>query len=406
MLYDVIVVGAGPAGSTTARECAERGMSVLLVDKAEFPRDKPCGGGVTVHAASKLPFDLSPVVERKVTTVRMTLRHGREFSRRSPKQLVFLTQRSRLDAFLVERALAASVTLRERAPVREVVRDPRRVTVRTASGTFEGRALVAADGANGPTARLAGLEMRLSQGIALEGNITPSNGFPEKWEDAIGLDLGTIHGGYGWIFPKGDHLNVGIGGWRYLGPTLRDRLDELVRFYGYDSAAMWGLRGHHLPLINPGSSLADGNVILVGDAAGLVDPLTGEGISSAIASGQIAAKHLAAYVDGEVPDLQGYAQELDRGLLVELATARHFHDLFHLTPGLYFGIERRTSVLWKALPNLLLGDQSYAGITRKLGPMWTVVEFVSDLVRITPSLQRMAGLRDPVPPERFFRRSA
>ena len=248
MRYDVIVVGAGPAGSTTAKECADRGLSVLLLDKAEFPRDKPCGGGVTPRATDLLDFDISPVVERVAYGMRMTIRGGSEFVRRSPSEVTVLTQRSRLDAFLVERAIEAGAMLKQRATIASIERQPFRVLVRTASEAFEGASIVAADGANGTTARMAGLDTKLVQGIALEGNITPKGDFPEAWEDVVGLDFGGTPGGYGWVFPKGDHLNIGVGGWKYIGPSLRSRLDEVAGFHGFDPADLHGLRGYHLPM--------------------------------------------------------------------------------------------------------------------------------------------------------------
>ena len=95
-MHDVIVVGAGPAGSTTARECAEKGMSVLLLDRAAFPRDKPCGGGVTARASDLLPFDISPVVERTIRGVRFNFRQQESVTRYSDHGLVYLTQRRNL----------------------------------------------------------------------------------------------------------------------------------------------------------------------------------------------------------------------------------------------------------------------------------------------------------------------
>src|SRR5215213_10447321 len=94
-MYDVIVAGGGPAGSTAAREAAAAGARVLLLDRAAFPREKPCGGGVNVRAAALLPFDLSPVVERTVTGVRFSLRLRGDFTRRYDGPLTFMTQRSR-----------------------------------------------------------------------------------------------------------------------------------------------------------------------------------------------------------------------------------------------------------------------------------------------------------------------
>ena len=405
MRYDVIVVGAGPAGSTAARESASRGLSVLLMDKAEFPRDKPCGGAVIVRAAEILPFDLSPVAERTISGMHLS-RRSKGFTRHSPKELLYMTQRRRLDAFLAERAVDAGVTFRQRAPVRGVERRETHVVVRTDDEAFEGATLVAADGANGQTAKLAGVDVCLVKAIALEGNLTPKSEFPSQWEDVLGLDLGYPAGGYGWIFPKGDHLNIGIGGWKYLGPSLRSRLAEVIEFYGFDPAQMWGIRGHHLPMRSSGSPLTDGNLLLVGDAAGLLDPMTGEGIHAALWSGRAAAQHLAAYVSGEVPNLDGYRRDVHEQFISDLRVSRRFHDLFHLTPGFYLGTERMTSILWPMVCRLLRGEQTYADVMIEHPFLGDIIEFVSDLLRVTPLLQRRAGLRDPVPPGRFFLSSA
>ena len=105
MRYDCVVVGAGPGGSTAARELAARGARVLLLDRAQFPREKPCGGGVVISAAALLPFNLAPVTERTVTRFRVTYRRGRRFQHAFGRPLVYMTQRIHLDAFLVEHAI-------------------------------------------------------------------------------------------------------------------------------------------------------------------------------------------------------------------------------------------------------------------------------------------------------------
>ena len=406
MRYDVIVVGAGPAGSTAARESAALGLSVLLLDKSEFPRDKPCGGAVTPRAAGLLPFGITPVVERVIYSIRVTEHQSRGITRSHPQALTYMTQRSRLDNFLADAAASRGATFRQRERVRQVERRPSHLVVRTSEATLEARTLVVADGANGQTARIAGVPVMPQYGIAMEGNVTPPGGVPAEWEDAIGIDVGDPPGGYGWIFPKGDHLNIGLGGWHHIAPTLRERLDHLVSFYGYDPAMLWGVRGYHLPVRLRGSPVVDGNVILVGDAAGMIDPLTGEGIYTAFLSGRIAAEQLAVYLEGKAPDLGGYRREVERRLLPELRVSRQFHDLFHLWPGLFVGIEQRTSKLWRGIVHILQGDRTYLSVIRKLGPVWPVMEFVSDLVRVAPPLGRISGSLDPPPPERFFRRRA
>ena len=405
MKYDVIIVGAGPAGSTTARECAERGLTVLLLDKAEFPRDKPCGGGVTVRASELLPFDISPVTDRVIDGMHLSTRQSNGFARRYPRDLVYLTQRENLDAFLVEKATAAGAVLREKAVLRSVEVGSDDITVRTQDQVFLGRVLVGADGANGVTSKMAGLNISLVQGIALEANVTPLSGnssFPEEWEHTFGLDIGSAPGGYGWIFPKSDHLNIGIGSWKHYGPSLRNRLESLAKYYGFEASSVQRPKGHHLPVRNPGSALAEGNVLLVGDAAGLLDPLTGEGIHAGIWSGISAAKHIQDYISGATSDLSGYREEVELELLPDLEVSRRFHEVFHLTPSLYTKLEKVTARLWSLICRLMRGEQTYVGVMRNHTRLAAIVDFISDMARVTPFLQHRSGMRDPLPPERFF----
>lgn len=391
MRCDVIVVGAGPAGSTVARELAARGVSVVMLDKAVFPRDKPCGGLVSTRCRNHIGVDLSPVIERTVDEACITLnqRRSSELRRPSPEPFGYLTQRSRLDALLAEKAAESGAAFRQRAGIRSVERAGDGVTVRTAEESFHGRVLVAADGANGVTARMAGIELPDHNcAVALEGNISPRGGVPKKWDHAIGVDFGTIEGGYSWLFPKGDHLNIGLGGYSRVGPTLRNGLRDLVRFYGQDPEALWGVRGHHLPQRRETSALVDGNVILVGDAAGLLDPLTAEGIFAAVRSAQLAAGRIADHLaDGDI-GLDGYAEDLEEVILSDIRVAGRFHDLFYLWPRLGYRIERSSPVLWRAMVELFRGDATYLSLLRRLGPLRPAVRLVSHLVRTVPPLWR------------------
>lgn len=402
MQYDVIVIGAGPAGSTAARECADRGLSVLMLDKAEFPRDKPCGGGVTIRAAELLPFDLHPVTDRAIHGLHLSHKQSEGFIRQSPDEIVYLTQRRNFDAYLAEKAVASGVRFVEGAAVVQVERGQNKVVVHTGDQRYQGTILVAADGANGKTANLAGFKRNFYKGIALEGNITPAGNFPDEWSDTIGVNVGSTAGGYGWVFPKSDHLNIGIGGWMHIGPTIRQSLYRLVNYYGFDPGKMWGVKGYHLPIRKENSPLVDGNVVLVGDAGGLIDPLTGEGIYAGIWSGGVAAKHISAYLSGEESDVQGYQTDVERGLMPELLLSRQFQDVFNLTPGLYIALERRTAIIWKLTRRILRGEQTYTTVMGRHPTLAIVLDLVSDLIRVTPFLQRHTGLKDPLPPRRFF----
>lgn len=383
MRYDVIVAGAGPAGSTAAREAASQGLSVLLLDRAQFPRDKPCGGGVNMRAANLLPFSVEPVAERVIRGLRVSVKQGESYTRRSSDPLTYMTQRKRLDAFLLEQALRAGATLRERASVTQVELFDDHVAVRAGSTWVAGETLVVADGANGRTAEMAGLDTRRELAIAFEGNVTVEGEYPPEWVDVFGVEVGTCPAGYGWLFPKGDHVNIGVGGHWSMGPSLRPRLDSLTRYYGFEPSAMWGVRGHPLPVRRPGGTVQAGRVVVVGDAAGMVDVLSGEGIYSAIWSGRSAAEHIARFLQGFSPDLSGYGVAVDRELGQDLEVSRQLHQIFHISPPLSALLVRRSSRMWRLVCGLLTGDVTYSSLRQRGAALTSAIDLLSATGRLT-----------------------
>ena len=155
-----MVVGAGPAGSATAIRLARAGARVLLADRARFPRDKPCGGGLTGRAVRELPVDVTPVVEDVVRSFEVRLGYRKRFERRSEAPLVLMTRRRRLDAFLAEQAAAAGAVFRDGVTVEGLTVGPDGATIRIGGSAVHGRVLVGADGVNGRIARDAGPRRR------------------------------------------------------------------------------------------------------------------------------------------------------------------------------------------------------------------------------------------------------
>ena len=363
MEYDVIIVGAGPAGSTTARELAKRGLSLVMIDKAEFPRDKPCGGAVSVRCAGLLDVDLTPVIESTITDVFITLKQrrgkGTELLRSSPKAFAYMTQRTRLDALLAEKAVESGAVFRQCESIRSVERHggPRH-------GTHLQERL--------SRARTGGCRWRQRHNRQ-DVRPVPSPRLPVRYRDGRERHTGKRLSSQmerrrsGWTSagyqadtvgcsPKGNHLNIGIGGYEYIGPRLRSQLKSLVEFYDFDPAGLWGVRGHRLPQRRGNFALADGNVMLVGDAAGILDPLTAEGIFAAVHSAQIAAVNIFQYLNGQTVSLEGYTQELEQHILSDIDVARRLHDVFYLWPGAFVAFERITPILWSAMVDLFRGD--------------------------------------------------
>jgi geranylgeranyl reductase family protein len=338
--YDAVVVGAGPAGSTTAFRLASAGASVLLVDKARFPRDKPCGGGLTMRAARLLPFSVDPVVEDVTHRFELRLGYRSSFVRTSKQPLCFLTQRRRLDEFLARKAAEAGAEFRDGVSVGF---DDSAVVVN--GERLQARVIVGADGVNGLTARTFGLGRDHGHGVALEGNAP----LDERYRGKLVLELGVVPGGYAWVFPKGDHANFGVGGWESEGPRLRDHLRRLCSAHGVDYESLTDLRGYRLPYRRPTSALARDNVLLVGDAAGLVDPLTGDGMYEAFVSGKLASE---AILSG---DLAGYGSRVvaELGPLHSASwSTKYALDRF---PRLAFGIAR-LPVAWPVISRIVRGD--------------------------------------------------
>jgi geranylgeranyl reductase family protein len=310
----------------------------VLVDKARFPRDKPCGGGLTARALRLLPFSVDPVVEEEIDVFELGLGYRRRFVRRTDEPMVVMTQRRRLDAYLVEQAQAAGVEFRDGT---------------TAEG-IEATVVIGADGVNGTTAKRLGLATHEHE-VALEANV-PYGAVPRaRYARRAVVEFGIVPGGYGWIFPKGDHVNVGVGGWVHQGPRLRDHLARLCREHGIPVDALEEARGYRLPLRRPGSIPWRGRTALVGDAAGLVDPVSGDGIYEALVSAKLAADVALEIIAGRAADFARYAGDLQRALAASAAASWRAKLALERFPNVAFTLLQAPQA-WRAMEQLMRGE--------------------------------------------------
>jgi geranylgeranyl reductase family protein len=329
--HDVAVIGAGPAGSTAAYRLARAGARVLLLDKARFPRDKPCGGGVTVRAARLLPFSIEPVVEDVIERIECRLDFGPRFARRAQAPLAYMTQRRRLDHFLLERAAEAGAEVRE--------------GVKVDARELDADVVIGADGCNGTSAKQLDLGTEVVHGVALEAN------FPHdaRFAHTMVLEIASVPGGYGWIFPKGDHVNVGVGGWESEGPRLRAHLRRMCLAYGIDPESATETRGYRLPMRRGAAGLVRGNAAVIGDAAGLVDPFSGDGMYEAFLSARLVADAVLA------GDLTSYAAAVERRILPLTNAGWGAKGAFDRFPRTTFALAR-LPFTWRAVEKLLRGE--------------------------------------------------
>jgi geranylgeranyl reductase family protein len=352
--HDAIVVGAGPAGSTTAYRLARAGASVLLLDRARFPRDKPCGGGVTVRAARQLPFSVEPVVEQEVDRVELGLRYRRRFDRQGGGPIVLMTQRRRLDAYLVEQAQAAGVEFRDGVRVTSAGADG---AVACDGTTLRADVVIGADGANGVVGRTLGIRNRRDVGVALEGNVTYDHVDRARWRGRALIELGVVPGGYAWVFPKGEHVNVGVGGWSSEAPRLREHLSRLCKAFDIAEEHVTERRGHHLPMRGASEVAATGRALLVGDAAGLIDPLSGDGMYEAFVSGKFAAEAALALLSGRASSLDPYCAALAGRLGPAERVSWNAKLAFDRFPALVFWLVR-VPLSWRLFEKVMQGERS------------------------------------------------
>jgi geranylgeranyl reductase family protein len=362
--FEAIVVGAGPAGSTAAYRLSQAGARVLLLDRERFPRDKPCGGGLTYRAVRELPVSVEPVVEDTVRRFQLGFRYAHRFERRTEEPLILMTQRRRLDAHLAEQAAAAGADFRDGVRATALELEEGGGVVRFNGSAAEAPVVVGADGVNGLTARSLGLTGHREHGVALEGNVSLVHA-REDYRGRAVVELGAVPGGYAWVFPKGDHVNVGVGGWESEGPRLREHLDRACTGYGVPSERLESLRGYRLPMRGLRDPVLRGRALLVGDAAGLVDPLSGDGMYEAFVSARLAAETALELLEGRAATLDAYALRLDAALARTLAASWKAKYALERFPRLVYGVAR-LPLVWGFTSAFLRGDLAHPGDAKGL----------------------------------------
>ena len=340
--YDVIIVGGGPAGSTAAFYLGQAGANVLIVEKEKLPRYKTCGGAVSAGVLRQFPFSFDPVIESKVNAI--SYGWGNEVvTIPLPHSPLRMVMRADFDAHLLRHVQAE---VRDGVAVKTVEEEKNRIIVTTRSGErIMANYLVAADGANSITAHALGLRSQRILAGAIEVEAHVPTEIQARFAGNPMLIFGDLDIGYLWIFPKSDHLSVGIGALHPKPGELQSVLTRVMKRYGI--LLDGDHHGHPLPIYARREQINTARTFLAGDAAGFVDPFTGEGIRFAIKSGRMAAE---AILSGEP---QQYAACLRRTIHRNHRHALLWTDLFYRSPRFFFEVGLRNPVLSRALMQML-----------------------------------------------------
>lgn len=358
--FDVAIVGAGPAGATAAWALARTGRRVVLLEKARLPRYKTCGGGVLTRARAWLPPLDAGVFEcvDARASLHLLRSDGTSLDCASDEPIpVALAMRARLDHALADAAVRAGAELRDTHEVLAVEDAPAHVELATNRGRLRADFLVVADGATGPTARLAGWSAPHGGVAALEWELDVDAATLARFSARARFDFGDVDCGYAWVFGKRKRLSVGILSTRRSGglaPSLERYLERLaIRPTRVER------HGYVIPLAPRRDGVARGRVLLVGDAAGLADPVLAEGISHAALSARLAARALDEG-RGRVDDCaRRYRELVDAEIGRELVWARRLARLLHRPPLRAWLFERFGDPFVTAMGSVASGRHGY-----------------------------------------------
>ncbi len=368
-MWDAIVIGAGPAGATAARRLSDAGASTLLLEKQPLPRYKACGGGVPARTLELLDgLDISPVAEGYVETIDVSRLGRHQFRKTSERPLAWMVMRDRFDQFLAELAVESGANLRDATPVQSIVERDGGYEVETPTGSIRARHLLAADGATGPTARWLNIASAPTRSAAYEVEVAAPAAALEHWHGAANVDVGYRPWGYGWVFPKAGKLSVGVVTSPGRGRTIRKQTDRYLARLGLANAEVLKVQGHPIRYRRSISEpVASERALLLGDAAGLADEFTAEGIAYAVHSANLAAEAVL----GSDDPADAYTQSVNRQVQPELDAARTISRLYYWCvttwPWLALKTSKHVNYLWRAFFRVMRGDSTYADeLTRVL----------------------------------------
>lgn len=372
--YDVAVIGSGPAGASAAYELSKHGISTVIIEKEILPRYKTCGGGFVYRGRKNMPFDISEVVEREFFEIDTYYKTKNvKITSKRDQPIISMIMRDSFDHLIVKKSEENGIKLLQNHKLLNISFGEIS-TIHTSEGDIKAKFIIAADGALSPTAKIAGWVETRTVIPALEYELeVPEEDF-KRLSTSVRFDMNAIPYGYGWCFPKKNHLSVGVGIFVKTDKkiNLKDYYTQYLKTLGIDTILNEQAHGFVIPVSPRTDCFAQKGVFLIGDSAGFADPITAEGISNAIYSGRLAAQSIIESNLNIEKAEKLYHEKLEQQLLPELRTGVKMANLFYgndFVVNLF--IKKYGQIFAEAMTDVFMGQRTYpadykAAIKRKI----------------------------------------
>jgi geranylgeranyl reductase family protein len=362
--YDVIIIGSGPAGSSAAYFLTQKGIKTLVLEKEKLPRYKTCGGGVVGRLKKILPFNFDAVIEKycyrsEVFDHSSNLR----FSTERTKPIIMMTMRCDLDYFILSESINSGAALIDQCRIDNIRLNLNEVEVVCDNEKYYSSFVISADGAMGSISKKFCPVNNFTRLPAFEYEAYINETSFQKFENCARFDFDIVPDGYGWVFPKKDHLSIGVVSMKknYNSINLNILFHEYIIRLGIERIIKSEKHGFIIPINNNVNDIIYKRILLAGDSAGFADPVTAEGISNAVLSGRLAAN---AVFDGDFnEELVGYLYKkyAVESILNEHSYAKFISYLVYSNPRIrsflfkYFGQN-----LSELMTDIFTGENSYS----------------------------------------------
>lgn len=358
-LADIAVIGAGPAGSSAALAAAQAGAKTILVDRATFPRYKTCGGGLIGPTIAALP-GLAPDAQ-DIHSASFTI-EGEDYRIKRSRSVVMKTiLRADFDHWLARSAEDSGADFRGGLEIRQVIQTPDYVDIQGEGVWIRANYVVGADGSAGRSSHLVGVDLETVD-LGLEVEVLTPPVRRSEWKGHIHLDWGPIPGSYAWVFPKEDTLTVGVIAKKGWASDTRAYLRRFLAQQDLHHAEVIQESGHLTRSRKVSSPLAAGRILLAGDAAGLLEPWTREGISFAVRSGKAAGEFAAnAVLTRERSVTATYQDWVAENLVPEMIAGGECLRAYERRPEFFHWAIAKNPLGWWAFKRITSGEGSISG---------------------------------------------